>query len=84
MVARIWIALVILLLAAASASAMPIDLPGGPDVADILDDTPTVIEPIAEPVALPRIAHPVAFDDEPMPASIGGPNVFRPPRPAVD
>ena len=84
MVARIWIALVLFLLTAAGANAMPIDLPGQADVADILNDDPPVMEPIAEPVAQPRTSLPIAFDEQAMPASNGGTNVFRPPRTAVD
>ena len=84
MVVRIWIALVVLLLAAAHATNMPIQESNDTDVADVMSDDPPVIEQTVEPIPHTREAQLVPFVDEPMPASAAGTNVFRPPRPSID
>jgi hypothetical protein len=83
-IARIWIALVVLLLAAAHASAMPIDMPGDPEMADVVyhDDVP-LLAPEGEPVADTRGISRITYVVEKMPASASGENLFRPPRPSI-
>lgn len=59
---------------------MPIDLPGGPDVADVINDEIPIVS-IAEPVAAHvRLTQTVLFVEEVMPASAFREDVFRPPR----
>lgn len=62
---------------------MPIDMPGDPDVADVVSDELPVLAPVAEPVADTRGISRITYVVEKMPASASGENLFRPPRPSI-
>lgn len=62
---------------------MPIDMPGDPEVADVVTDEVPVLEPVFEPVADTHGIARITYVVEKMPASASGENVFRPPRPSI-